>query len=111
MKKKASLDWKWLAAAALALVLLGGAGWYLYARFSAQPGYDYIKVERGPLHVGRGGAGLSVGHDPETVLTRRAPALPVPLRPGNPGGCAQEPSANLKDPQSMATTPRLVVVR
>jgi macrolide-specific efflux system membrane fusion protein len=40
-----------MALGAIALAMLGAAGWYAYARFEAEPTYDYVQAERGPLRV------------------------------------------------------------
>jgi macrolide-specific efflux system membrane fusion protein len=51
MKKRAGFDWRWIAVVVLALIGFGGAGWYGYAWYAAQPAYEYVKVERGPMRV------------------------------------------------------------
>ena len=51
MKKRAGLDWRWIAAIVLGMIGLGAAGWYTFARYVARPQFEYVKVERGPLRV------------------------------------------------------------
>jgi len=51
MKKKPSLGWKWILAAVLVLAGVAGAAWYFIAQYEAQPTYDYVKVESGPMRV------------------------------------------------------------
>ena len=51
MKRKNRLNWKYTALAAVLLIALGLGGWALYAVHAEEPGYDYLKVERGPLRV------------------------------------------------------------
>ena len=49
MKRK-SLNWKYIAAAACGLIVLGAVAWFVFGPKSA-PEYEYLKVKRGPLRV------------------------------------------------------------
>ncbi len=51
MKKRTGFDMRWIAVIVLGIIGFGAAGWYSYARYVAQPQFDYVKVERGPLRV------------------------------------------------------------
>jgi len=51
MKRKSHLNWKYLAIAACALVVVGIIAWFVLRSVEDQPTYDYIKVGRGPLRV------------------------------------------------------------
>jgi membrane fusion protein, macrolide-specific efflux system len=51
MKRKSSLNWKYLIAGVVVLAAAGGATWYYLSVYSAKPTYDYLKVENGPMRV------------------------------------------------------------
>lgn len=50
MKPKSSLNWKYIAAPALLLIVAVAAVWYFFS-VSNKPSYEYLKVERGPMRV------------------------------------------------------------
>ncbi len=51
MKRKSSLNWKYLALGAFLLAALAVTGGFVYHAYSSKVAYDYVKVDRGPMRV------------------------------------------------------------